>query len=89
MEKLKHLIEKFSFFHKIKTIMGIALFVLLIICYLFPNNKIVILTACIAGGLINVINGLELMKDPKRMMTGMTFLMMGVIIIIVGFIIIK
>jgi uncharacterized membrane protein HdeD (DUF308 family) len=71
----------------INVIVGIVLIVSLIFVYRNPYNTFAILTACVAGGLINILNGLNTMKDPKRKTTGATFLMMGIFLIVLGFII--
>lgn len=71
----------------INVIVGVILVVSLIFVYQNPYNTIAILTACIAGGLINLMNGFKTMKDPKRKTTGLTYLMTGIVIIVLGFII--
>lgn len=87
MDKFKKLLEEFSLKSDIiNTLVGIALIVSLILIFLNPNNQYAILLACISGGLMNILNGLKLMKDPKKRSTGMTFLMLGAIVIILGFI---
>ena len=74
---------------KSNMVLGVALIVSLLLIYIFPNNRAVILSACISGGLMNIINGLKMIKDPKKMSSGMTFLAVGVLIIVLGFIIIR
>lgn len=71
----------------INVIVGVVLLISLVFVYRNPYNKAAILTACIAGGLINLMNGLKTMKDPKRKTTGMMFLMLGAMLVILGFII--
>jgi uncharacterized membrane protein HdeD (DUF308 family) len=89
VDKFKKLLEEFSLKADIiNTLMGIALIVSLILIFLNPNNQYAILIACISGGLMNIQNGLKLMKDPKKKTTGMSFLLLGAIVIILGFIII-
>lgn len=73
----------------INTIVGVALIVSLILIFQHPENRYAILAACLSGGLMNILNGLKQMKDSKRRTMGMTFLMMGVIVILLGFIIIQ
>ncbi|MDD3174210.1 MAG: hypothetical protein PHF63_11260 [Herbinix sp.] len=90
MNKFKKLIKEFSLKSDIiNTIVGIILIVSLIFILQNPRNHAAILTACISGGLINILNGFNLMKNPKKMSTGMSFLMMGIILIVLGFIIIN
>ncbi len=73
----------------INTIVGVALIVSLILIFQHPENRYAIMVACLSGGLMNILNGLKQMKDIKRRTMGMTFLMMGVIVILLGFIIIQ
>ena len=71
----------------INTIVGVALIVSLILIFQHPTNRYAILAACLSGGLMNLINGVKQMKNPKQKMTGLTLFMMGVIEIFLGFII--
>lgn len=73
----------------INTIMGVALIVSVVLIFQHPENRYAILAACLSGGLMNILNGLKQMKDTKRRMMGMTFLMMGTILIILGFLILQ
>jgi len=89
MDKLKKLLRESSFKNDvINMLLGVALIVSLILIFLNPTNQITILIACTTGGLINLLNGLKLMKDPKKKTTGMTYLMMGCILIAMGFFIV-
>ena len=96
MNKLKKQLEesssgnnKINILDLINTVVGVALIVSLILIFQNPTNRYAILAACISGGLVNVLNGVKQVKDPKRKMSGLTFIMMGVIVIILGFIIIE
>jgi hypothetical protein len=96
MNKFKKLLDKFSsgsskinLLDLINTIVGIVLIVSVILIFQNPMNRYAILAACISGGLVNILNGVKQMNDPKRKTTGLTFLMMGVIVIVLGFIIIE
>jgi uncharacterized membrane protein len=71
----------------INTVLGFVLIISLIFVYMGPQNKYAILLACIAGGLMNIMNGIKIIKDPIRKMTGFTFLLLGVVVIILGYII--
>jgi hypothetical protein len=71
----------------INTVLGILLIIALVFIYKDPYNKHAFLLASSAGGLINIINGIKIIKDPVKKMTGMTFLMTGVFIIVIGYII--
>jgi hypothetical protein len=73
----------------INTIVGIALIVSVVLIFIFPYNQYAILAACISGGLINIMNGLKQRKEPGRKSMSMTLIMMGIIVIFLGFVIIK
>ena len=79
--------SKLSLMDLFNTIIGIALIVSLILVFQNPGNRFAILATCLSGGLMNILNGLKQWKDPKRKMMGMTFFMMGAIVIALGFII--
>ena len=90
MDKRKKLLEKFTLKSDIiNLILGIALIVSLILIYQNPMNKYAILAACISGGLMNIMNGMKLMKDPKKKTSGMTFVLMGVMVLFLGFFIVE
>ncbi len=96
MNKFKKQLEKFSsgnnkinILDLINTIVGIALIVSLILIFQNPTNRYAILAACISGGLVNILNGVKLTRSPKSKTTGFTFIMMGVIVIGLGFIIME
>jgi hypothetical protein len=90
VDKRKKLLEKFTLKSDIiNLILGIALIVSLILIYQNPMNKYAILAACISGGLMNIMNGMKLMKDPKKRTSGITFVMMGIIVLFLGFFIVE
>lgn len=90
MDKLKKLLKEFSLRSDImNAIVGIVLIVSLILIFQNPNNRYAILVACISGGLMNILSGLKQMKEPKRKTTGLTFIMLGVIVIFLGFVIMR
>jgi uncharacterized membrane protein HdeD (DUF308 family) len=73
----------------INLLVGIVLIVSLILIFQNPLNQYAILAACTSGGLMNIMNGLKQMKDPKKKTSGMSFLMMGCIVIALGFIVVE
>lgn len=81
--------NQIHFVDLINTIVGVALVVSLVLIFQHPENRYAILAACLSGGLMNILNGLKQMKDVRRRMMGMTFLMMGAIVIVLGFLIIQ
>lgn len=73
----------------VNTVAGIALIVSVILIFIFPYNHFTILTACISGGFMNIVNGLKQRKEPGRRSMSMALIMMGVIVIFLGFVIIS
>lgn len=73
----------------INTAAGIVLIVSVVLIFVFPYNHYAILAACISGGFINIMNGLKQRKEPGRKSMAMTLIMMGVIVIFLGFVIIS
>jgi hypothetical protein len=69
----------------INTVLGIILVISLILIYFQPANKVIIFLACMTGSLINIMNGITISKDPKKKMNGITYLFMGVLLIVLGF----
>lgn len=89
MNNFKKLLKEFSLYYDIiNTILGIALIISMIVIFV-TTSKFGILAAFLLGGSMNFINGLKFMDDPKRKTMGMSFLLMGVILIIIGFVIIQ
>lgn len=90
MNEKKNFFERFlSLSNSINGLIGIALLISLLIVFKNPNNKIAIITASTAAGLLNMMNGFKLMKDPKKKTTASSYLLMGVILIAFGFFITK
>lgn len=90
MEKLNKFIKKITLKSNIiLALAGIILMIVIIFIYLNPTNLNAILIAAIACGIMNIIQAFKMLKDPKRKSMGLTYLMMGIIIIVVGFIIVK
>ncbi len=73
----------------VNLIVGIALIVSVVLIFVFPYNHYAILAACISGGLMNIMNGLKQRKEPGRRSMGMSFMMMGIIVIFLGFVIVS
>jgi len=86
MNRLRKIINEISLqSDKINAIWGIALVISLLLVFFYPNNQFAILAACIFGGLMNIMNGIKYRRDPMRKTIGMTFIMMGLLIIFLGF----
>ncbi len=89
MERNKKLLEKISLkANMINGIIGAVLIVSLLFIFLNPYNRYAILTASIAGGMMNMVNGLRMMTGANRS-TGASMVMTGFILIILGFVIIQ
>lgn len=88
MNGLKKLLKVISLKSDIiNIVLGILLIISLVFIYLYPLNKLAIFIACAAGGFINMMNGMRIMKDPVKKMTGMTLLMTGFLLIVIGYLI--
>ena len=90
MNKQKKLLEKIILkSNTINIILGMVLVVSLAIIYQNPHNHSAILAGCSAGGLMNLLSGLKMMRETSKRQLGMTYLMLGAILIAVGFVIIQ
>lgn len=88
MDKLKKLVDKLSLKGDIIIVlMGIALLISLAFVFKNPWNKTAVLTAFVFGGLLNSFQGLKYMRNSKNKSTGMSFIMLGILFIVIGFII--
>jgi hypothetical protein len=86
MDRWKKLLEEFSLKSDLMiTLMGISLIISLLFIFQDPGNDTAVLAAALSGGCIYLLNGLKLWKDPKKKMTGYSYLMMGIIVILFGF----
>lgn len=74
---------------KINTVLSFVLIIALFYFFLKPNSQYAILAACFAGGSINVVNGISMWREPVKRTMGMSYLLFGVIIIALGFIIVQ
>ncbi len=90
MDQRNNLFEKLKKKNiKINTVLSIILVMALFYYFLKPNSRYAILAACFAGGSINVINGMNMWKEPTKRSMGMSYALFGVIIIALGFIIVR
>ncbi len=71
----------------ILTVLGIILVVFLVLTFLNPGNSIFLIAAFTAAGLINVVNGLKIIRDKRKRSIGMNYIFFGIIIIFAGVII--
>ena len=88
MDKLKKLIKDFSLsYDVINLLLGMVLLVFLILVFRHPSNRLFLFIAFASGGLMNIVNGLKFKKDLKRKNMGMSFILFGMIVILIGFLI--
>lgn len=86
MNKLKKLIQNNDLLIDIiNTLLGVALVVFLILIFKYPRDKRVIMTAFILGGSMNILNGVKYIKSPKKNAMGTTSIILGIIIIFIGY----
>lgn len=90
MNNLMKLLKNISLkSNTIQVVLGIVLIISLSVVLLNPYNKLAVLTATTSGGLINAMFGVNMMKDPKRKSTGMSYVLIGIIMIGLGFYLIQ
>lgn len=87
LKKIMNNLQKYLGFINIS--LGIALIILLALIMKFPHNKHILLGAFTVGGLLNMSNGMILFKDANKKNMGLSSIMLGIIIIFLGFIIVK
>lgn len=89
MNKLIKFLKEFALLYDvIITILGIVLIISVLLAFQNPSNHYVVFAAFTAGGLINVFNGLKLLKDSKKKNMGMSSILFGIIIIFAGYVLI-
>lgn len=90
VNNLKKLLKKISLKSDIiNIVLGVAFIISLIAIFQNPTNRIAILTASSSGGVLNAMFGVKMMKDPKRKSTGMSYVLIGIIIVALGFYLIE
>lgn len=86
---LQRLKELHLSYDRISAYLGILLVVLLVLNFLYPNRAFLLIAVFSAGGLINVLNGLKIVKDKKKRNMGMSYIFFGILILIIGFLTIR
>lgn len=85
LNQLKKLInDNKLLFDIINVILGIGVIILVILAFLFKNNPIILFVFFMVCGIMNIVNGLKFYKESKKRTMANSFVMLGVIIIIVG-----
>lgn len=88
--KLKETLnEKKILFDVINVIIGVGMLVLIGLFILFPGNGLILVMLFIAGGFINLSNGLKLYQDKRKKTAGMAQICLGIIIITLALYFIK
>lgn len=86
MNKLIKFLKEYALLYDIiNTLLGIALIIFMILFFVNPKNHVILFVAFLIGGSMNIINGLKFMKDPKKKNIGMSSVLLGAIIIFVGY----
>lgn len=86
MNKKKKLLQDHNLLIDIlNTLLGIALIIFLILIFKNPRDKRVIMTAFFLGGSMNILNGIKYLKTPKKNAMGTTSVILGIIIIFIGY----
>ncbi len=86
---LQRLKEHHLSYDRISAYLGILLVIFLILNFLYPNRAYLLMGAFSAGGLINLFNGLKLVKDKKKQNIGISYIFFGILIILIGFLTIR
>lgn len=89
MDKLIKRIKELSLsYDVINTILGAVLLVFLFLVLRHPQNSLFLLIAFAVGGSMNIVNGLKYKKDPKKKNLGMSFILFGIIVIFIGYLLV-
>lgn len=67
------------------TVLVIAFIVFLTMTLIYPERLFFSYGAFMAGGMLNIVNGLKLVNDKKKRSIGITYIFFGIIIIFLGF----
>jgi hypothetical protein len=73
----------------LNTVIGLVLLVAIILFILFPGNVLILSLLFIAAGAMNLQTGFRYYKDKKKRTSGMCFIMLGFIILIVGVLVLR
>ncbi len=90
MKTFRHLLKEFKLHYDMAiSLLGLALVAIIFLLFKYPQNRYLLLAAFVSGGLLNAVNGLKIMKDPKKKNMGMSYLLMGLILIFIGMMVIN
>jgi hypothetical protein len=90
MDKLIKRMKELSLSYDImNTVLGILLLIFLFLGFRHPQNSLFLMIAFAVGGAMNVVNGLKYKKDPKRKNLGIPFILFGIIVIFIGYLLVS
>lgn len=73
----------------VNVVIGLFMLVMIILFILFPGNVLVLALLFIAAGAMNLQTGFRYYKDKKKRNSGMCFIMLGFVILILGVLVLQ
>lgn len=73
----------------VNVVIGLFMLVMIILFILFPGNVLVLALLFIAAGAMNLQTGFRYYKDKKKRNSGMCFIMLGFVILILGVLVLR
>lgn len=81
MKKIKKFIlEKKIMFDVLNVIVGAIMILLIVLFIFFPGNGLILVLLFMAGGLMNISNGMKWYRDKEKRAAGMSQICVGMII---------
>lgn len=88
-KQIKRMKELSLSYDVINTVLGIVLLIFLFLVFRHPQNSLYLILAFTVGGAMNIVNGLKYRKDPKRKNLGVPFVLFGIIVIMLGYLLVS
>lgn len=86
MENIYKILKEHKLFLDVfNVILGVAVIVLIVLLFINPENSIFLFAALLAGGFMNIVNGLLHLPHKNKAMS-LVLIVMGIIIIFLAFI---
>lgn len=73
----------------VNVVIGLFMLVMIILFILFPGNVLVLALLFIAAGAMNLQTGFRYYKDKKKRNSGLCFIMLGFVILILGVLVLR
>lgn len=73
----------------VNVVIGLFMLVMIILFILFPGNVLVLALLFIAAGAMNLQTGFRYYRDKKKRNSGMCFIMLGFVILILGVLVLR